>query len=71
MQDNNITKLFQKRGYDLNACNNVRDSLYNTDVINQTVKLIVHTPVGKLVYYNWGAGGGVSNITLMLTDIKY
>ena len=49
MQDNNITKLFQKRGYDLNACNNVRDSLYNTDVINHTVKLIVHTPVGKLV----------------------
>ena len=27
------TELFQKNGYDLNACNNVRDILYNTDVI--------------------------------------
>ena len=28
------TELFQKTGSDLNACNNVRDILYNTDVIN-------------------------------------
>ena len=39
------TELFQKNGYDFNACNNVRDILYNTDVINPIVKL----PVGKLV----------------------
>ena len=36
-------------GYDFSACNNVRDILYNTDVINPVVKLIVHSPVGKLV----------------------
>ena len=43
-------ELFQKRnGYGLNACNNVRDTLYNTDIINSFVKLIVHSPVGKLV----------------------
>ena len=29
--------------------NNVRDILYNTDVINSIFKLIVHSPVGKLV----------------------
>ena len=29
--------------------NNVRDILYNTDVITNIVKLIVHSPVGKLV----------------------
>ena len=28
---------------------NVRDILYNTDVIMSTVKLIVHSSVGKLV----------------------
>ena len=28
------TELFQKNGYDLNACNNVRDILYKIDVIN-------------------------------------
>ena len=27
------TELFQKNGYDLNAYNNVRDILYNTDVL--------------------------------------
>ena len=37
-----------KNGYDLNAYNNVRDILYNTDVITN-VKSIVHSPVGKLV----------------------
>ena len=34
--------------YDLNAYNNVRDILYNTDVITNIVRLIVHSPVGKL-----------------------
>ena len=44
-----ITELFQKNGYDLNDYNNVRDILYNNDVITNIVKLIVHSPVGKLV----------------------
>ena len=35
-------------GYDFNACNTVRDILYNTDDINSIVNLIVHCPVGKL-----------------------
>ena len=43
------TELFQKNGYDLNVCHNVRDSLYNTDIISSVVKLIVHSPVDKLV----------------------
>ena len=43
------TELFQKNGYDLNAYNNVRDISYNTDVITNIVKSIVHSPVGKLV----------------------
>ena len=43
------TELFKKYGYDFNACNNVRDVLYNTDIINSIAKLIVHSPVGKLV----------------------
>ena len=43
------TELFQKNGYDFNACNNVRDILYNPDIISSIVKLIVHSPVGKLV----------------------
>ena len=43
------TELFQKNGYDLNAYNNVRDILYNTDVITNIFKSIVHSPVGKLV----------------------
>ena len=42
-------ELFQKNRYDFNACNNVRDILCNTDVINCIIKLIVHSPVGKLV----------------------
>ena len=33
------TELFQKNGYDFNACNNVRDILYNTDIINSVVKI--------------------------------
>ena len=32
-----------------NACNNVTDILYNTDVITAVVKLIVHSPRGRLV----------------------
>ena len=43
--------LFQKNGYDFNACNNVRDILYNTDAVTAIVKLIVHSPVGKLIAY--------------------
>ena len=35
------TELFQKNGYDLNACNNVRGILYNTDVISHIVKLLI------------------------------
>ena len=34
------TELFQKNGYDLNAYNNVRDILYNTDVITNIVRSI-------------------------------
>ena len=43
------TELVQKNVYDLNVYNNVRDILYNTDVITNIVKSIVHSPVGKLV----------------------
>ena len=39
----------RKNGYDFNDCNNVRDILYNTDIIIFVFKLIVHSPVGKLV----------------------
>ena len=45
------TELFQKNGYDLNAYNNARAILYNTDVITNIVKSIVHSPVGKLVVF--------------------
>ena len=38
------TMLFQKNGYDFNVCDNVRDILYNTDIITSIVKLIVHSP---------------------------
>ena len=31
------TELFQENGYDFNACNNVRDILYNTDIISSVV----------------------------------
>ena len=43
------TELVQKNEYNLNAYNNVRNILYNTDVITNIVKSIVHSPVGKLV----------------------
>ena len=46
------TELFQKNGYDLNAYNNVRDILYNTDVITNIVKSIIHSPVGKISINN-------------------
>ena len=46
-----LPQLFQKNGYDFSAFNNIRDILYNTDDISSAVKLIVHSPVGKLVYY--------------------
>ena len=46
------TELFQKNGYDLNAYNNVRDILYNTDVITNNVRSIVHSPVGKISINN-------------------
>ena len=39
----------KKKRYDFNTCNNVRDISYNTDVITSIVKLIIHSPVGKLV----------------------
>ena len=45
-----VIKNKNKNGYDINACNNVRDILYNTDIMNFVVELIVHSPVGKLVY---------------------
>ena len=44
------TELFPKQNKnDLNAYNNVRDILHDTDVITNIVKSIVHSPVGKLV----------------------
>ena len=43
------TELFQKNGYDFNACNNVTDIFYNTDIITSVHKLLVHSPVGDLV----------------------
>ena len=39
----------QTNGYDFDDCNNARDILYNTDIIISTVKLVVHSPMGKLV----------------------
>ena len=39
----------EKNGYDFNACNNVRDILCNTDAITSIVRLIVYSPVGRLV----------------------
>ena len=44
-----ITTVISENGCDLNAYNNVRDILYNTDVITNIVKSIVRSPVGKLV----------------------
>ena len=60
------TEVFLKNGSDLNDYNNVRDILYNADVITNIVKLIVHSPVGKLVLYIYiggffaGEGGLIS-----------
>ena len=42
-------RVISENGHDFNACNNVRDILYNTDIINPIVKLFVYSPVGKLV----------------------
>ena len=39
----------EKNRYDFNTWNNVRDILYNTDVITSIVKLFGHSPVGTLV----------------------
>ena len=51
-----LPQLFEKNEYDFNACNNVRDILYNTDIINCIVKPTVDSPVGKPVQYRnlWG-----------------
>ena len=46
------TELVQRNGYDLNAYNNIRDILYNTEVITNIVKSIVHSPVGKISIIN-------------------
>ena len=35
------TELVQENGYDFNACNNVKDFLYDIDVINPIVKLFI------------------------------
>ena len=43
------TELFQTNEYDSNACSNVKYILYNTDIINSIVKLIVYSPICKLV----------------------
>ena len=71
------TELFQKNGYDFNACNNISDNLYNTDIIESIVKLIVHSLVGKLFFFSfllswcvclcgfWFCFGFWSNITSM------
>ena len=40
-----------KKKKDFNDCNNVRDMLYNAMVITSIVKLIIHSPVGKLYNY--------------------
>ena len=42
-------ELFRKKVYDFNDSKNIRDILYNADIINPIVQLIVHSPVGKLV----------------------
>ena len=42
-------RVISENWYDLHAYNNVRDILYNNDVITNIVKSIAHSPVGKLV----------------------
>ena len=44
-----MSGLFYKNGYGVNISNNVKDILYDTDVIIFIVKLIVYSPVGKLI----------------------
>ena len=40
----------KKSGYDFTSCNSVMDTVYNTDVVIPiTAKLIVRSPVGKLL----------------------
>ena len=51
-------RVFQKYEYDFNACNNVRDILYNPDVLTSMVKLTVHSPEGNLVSLTYDLGGG-------------
>ena len=34
------TKVISEHGYDFNACNNVRNILYNTDIINSIVSFV-------------------------------
>ena len=41
-----------RRMADLNAYNNVRDILYNNDVITNIVKSIVHSPGAKISINN-------------------
>ena len=43
------TEIFQKNGYDFNACITVKNIVHNTDVIACIVKLFVHSPACKLV----------------------
>ena len=38
----------KRKGETFNAYKNLRVILYNTEVINSIVELIVHSPVGKL-----------------------
>ena len=46
-----VPQLFQRNRNDINACNNIRDILYNTDIVNSIVKLIVHSPMGKPAFF--------------------
>ena len=46
-----LPQLFQRNRNDINACNNIRDILYNTDIVNSIVKLIVHSPMGKPAFF--------------------
>ena len=43
------TALFKKDGYDFTSCDSVIAIVYNTDVIIHIAKLIVRSPVGKLL----------------------
>ena len=45
-----ITHVFEHcYSADLATANNVRDIVYNTDLITSVVQSIVHSPVGKLI----------------------